>query len=31
MSPVTVGVFLGLLVGKPLGVLAFSWAATQLR
>jgi Na+:H+ antiporter, NhaA family len=25
-----VGVFLGLLVGKPLGVLAFSWAVTQL-
>ena len=30
LSPVTVGVSLGLLVGKPLGVLAFSWAATQL-
>lgn len=27
---VTAGVFLGLLVGKPVGVLAFSWLATRL-
>ena len=28
-GPVTVGVFLGLLLGKPLGVLAFSWLAIK--
>ena len=28
--PVTLGVFLGLLLGKPLGVLGFSWLATRL-
>lgn len=27
---VTVGVFLGLLVGKPVGILAFSWLAIRL-
>jgi len=30
LNPVTVGVFLGLLVGKPVGVLVFSWLATRL-
>ncbi|HET7479672.1 MAG TPA: Na+/H+ antiporter NhaA [Rubrobacteraceae bacterium] len=29
-EPVTVGVVLGLIVGKPLGVLGFSWLATRL-
>ncbi|MBA3390014.1 MAG: Na+/H+ antiporter NhaA [Rubrobacter sp.] len=28
-GPVTVGVFLGLLLGKPLGVLGFSWLAIK--
>jgi len=28
-GPVAVGVFLGLLLGKPLGVLAFSWLAIK--
>ena len=28
-GPVTVGVFLGLLLGKPLGVLTFSWIAIR--
>lgn len=28
-GPVTVGVFLGLILGKPLGVLGFSWLATK--
>jgi NhaA family Na+:H+ antiporter len=28
-SPVTLGVFLGLLVGKPLGITAFSWLAVR--
>lgn len=31
VSPITWGVFLGLFVGKPLGVLAFCWLATRLR
>jgi NhaA family Na+:H+ antiporter len=30
LNPVTAGVFLGLLVGKPVGVLVFSWLATRL-
>ncbi|HET7461998.1 MAG TPA: Na+/H+ antiporter NhaA [Longimicrobium sp.] len=30
-SPVTLGVLLGLLVGKPLGITAFAWLATRLR
>jgi Na+:H+ antiporter, NhaA family len=30
LTPITVGIFLGLLVGKPIGVLAFSWLATRL-
>ena len=30
LNPVTVGVFLGLLVGKPVGILAASWFATRL-
>src|SRR5918992_3269376 len=28
-SPVTLGVFLGLVVGKPLGITAFSWLAVR--
>lgn len=31
LNPVTVGVFLGLLVGKPLGILAASWLAIRTR
>lgn len=31
MNPVTMGVFWGLLVGKPLGVLTASWIAIRLR
>ncbi|HEX6749271.1 MAG TPA: Na+/H+ antiporter NhaA [Longimicrobium sp.] len=30
-SPVTLGVLLGLLVGKPLGITLFAWLATRLR
>ena len=30
LNSVTTGVFLGLLLGKPLGVLAFAWLATRL-
>jgi len=30
-SPVTLGVLLGLLVGKPLGITLFSWVATKLK
>jgi len=30
-SPITLGVLLGLVVGKPVGVLAFSWLAVRLR
>lgn len=30
LNPITAGVFLGLLVGKPVGVLLFSWLATRL-
>lgn len=29
-SPVTLGVFLGLVVGKPLGITLFSWLAVRL-
>jgi Na+:H+ antiporter, NhaA family len=31
VSVVTMGTFLGLTVGKPLGILGFSWLAVQLR
>jgi NhaA family Na+:H+ antiporter len=30
-SPVTVGVFAGLVIGKPLGITIFSWLAVRLR
>ena len=30
VSPVTIGVALGLLVGKPLGIVGFSWLAVRL-
>jgi Na+:H+ antiporter, NhaA family len=30
-EPVTLGVLLGLVVGKPLGIVLFSWLAVQLR
>jgi len=30
-SPVTLGVLLGLLLGKPVGITLFAWAATKLR
>jgi NhaA family Na+:H+ antiporter len=30
LNPITAGVFLGLLVGKPVGVLLFSWLSTRL-
>lgn len=30
VEPVVLGVVLGLLIGKPLGVLGFSWVATKL-
>ena len=30
-SPLTLGVVLGLVVGKPLGIVAFSWLAVRLR
>jgi NhaA family Na+:H+ antiporter len=29
--PVTIGVFLGLLLGKPLGIMAFCWLAQKTR
>ena len=29
--PVTLGVMLGLLLGKPLGILLFSWSAVRLK
>lgn len=29
LNPITIGVFLGLLVGKPAGILAASWIATR--
>ncbi|MDP2181135.1 MAG: Na+/H+ antiporter NhaA [Actinomycetota bacterium] len=31
LEPVTVGVFLGLLVGKTLGITAFTWLAVRFR
>lgn len=31
VQPVTFGVFLGLLVGKPVGIALFSWLAVKLR
>lgn len=30
LTPITAGVFLGLLLGKPIGVLIFSWLTTRL-
>lgn len=30
-SPVTLGIVLGLIIGKPVGITAFSWIATRLR
>jgi NhaA family Na+:H+ antiporter len=30
-SPVTLGIILGLVVGKPLGIVGFSWLALRLR
>lgn len=30
-TPLTIAVFLGLVLGKPIGVLLFSWIAVQLR
>ncbi|MCS7013664.1 MAG: Na+/H+ antiporter NhaA [Chloroherpetonaceae bacterium] len=30
-NPITRGVLLGLLIGKPLGILSFTWLATKLR
>ena len=29
LSPVTIGIFLGLVVGKPLGVISFAWLAVR--
>ncbi|MGZ8375833.1 MAG: Na+/H+ antiporter NhaA [Gemmatirosa sp.] len=29
-SPVTIGAFLGLLVGKPIGIVGFSWVAVRV-
>ena len=31
LTPVTAGVMLGLVVGKPLGIVVFSWIAVRLR
>jgi len=31
MNPVTLGVFVGLFIGKQIGVFSFSWIAVQLR
>jgi len=31
LDPITVGILLGLVVGKPLGIFAFSWLAVKLR
>lgn len=31
LSPITIGVLIGLLIGKPLGITLFAWAATRLR
>ncbi|MFL5541772.1 MAG: Na+/H+ antiporter NhaA, partial [Longimicrobiaceae bacterium] len=30
-TPITLGVLLGLLIGKPVGITLFAWAATKLR
>ncbi|HLR36599.1 MAG TPA: Na+/H+ antiporter NhaA, partial [Chitinophagaceae bacterium] len=30
-SPITIGVFLGLLLGKPIGILLFSFLSTKLK
>ena len=30
-SPITLGVLLGLVLGKPIGVMSFSWLAVRLR
>ena len=31
VEPVTLGIFFGLIVGKPVGIAAFSWLAVKLR
>jgi Na+:H+ antiporter, NhaA family len=31
VSPVTLGVLFGLLIGKPLGITLFAWLATRLK
>jgi Na+:H+ antiporter, NhaA family len=31
VQPVTLGIFFGLLVGKPIGIVAFSWMAIKAR
>jgi NhaA family Na+:H+ antiporter len=31
LAPVTLGVFLGLVIGKPLGITLFAWLAVRLR
>lgn len=31
LTPVSLGVFFGLLVGKPLGIMLFAWSAVRLR
>jgi NhaA family Na+:H+ antiporter len=31
VQPVTLGVFFGLLVGKPIGITAFTWLAVRMR
>jgi NhaA family Na+:H+ antiporter len=31
MNPITLGVLLGLCIGKPLGIFSFTWLALQLR
>lgn len=30
-NPIAVGIILGLFIGKPLGIILFSWIATRLR
>ncbi|CAA0099606.1 Na(+)/H(+) antiporter NhaA [BD1-7 clade bacterium] len=31
ISPLTIAIFLGFVIGKPLGIVFFSWVAVQLR